>query len=148
MNMQPDQRRWFSYRTRVAFFETDAMGVVHHANHVRFFESARVEWMREAGLLPLHHPQGPFVFAVHELRNQYFKTLKFDDEIEVRLQTRLEGARVHFQYALFNVGANELAATGSTALVPVTIDLKPARLPKEAREVFTRSPWDEVWPIF
>ena len=31
----------------VAFFETDAMGVVHHANYLRFFELARVRWLEE-----------------------------------------------------------------------------------------------------
>ena len=30
---------------RVQFFETDAMGIVHHANYVRYLEMARIEWM-------------------------------------------------------------------------------------------------------
>jgi acyl-CoA thioester hydrolase len=146
MTTQPDQRRWFISRSRIAFYDTDAMGVVHHANHIRYFEDARLEWMRAMELLYLHHPYGPFVFAVHDLRNQYLKTLKFDDEIEIWLQAKLEGARVHFQYALWNLRTKEMAATGSTALVPVDIALKPARLPKAARDVFTNSPWDDVWP--
>ncbi|MES2963638.1 MAG: thioesterase family protein [Bdellovibrionota bacterium] len=146
MTTQHDQRRWFTYRKRVPFYDTDAMGVVHHANHIRYFEDARLEWMRESGLLSLHHPHGPFVFAVHDLRNQYLKTLRFDDEMEIWLQAKMDGARVHFQYALWSPRQNAIAATGSTALVPVDISLKPARLPKEAREVFSRSPWDDVWP--
>ena len=32
---------------RVPFFETDAMGIVHHANYVRYLELARVAWMDE-----------------------------------------------------------------------------------------------------
>lgn len=144
MSNKPDQRRWYVYRQRVAFYETDAMGVVHHANHVRYFENARLEWMRDAGLIDLHHPYGSFVFAVHEQSSRYLKTLKFDEEIEIRLQAKLEGARIRFQYVIWSSLQNAIVATGATALVPVTAgDLKPARLPREAREVFARSPWDE-----
>ena len=30
---------------RVGFYETDAMGIVHHSNYLRFFENARVVWL-------------------------------------------------------------------------------------------------------
>ena len=30
---------------RVGFHETDAMGIVHHANYLRFCENARVVWL-------------------------------------------------------------------------------------------------------
>ena len=36
-----------SVRHHVPFFETDAMGIVHHANYVRFLELVRVVWMDE-----------------------------------------------------------------------------------------------------
>ena len=31
----------------VAFYETDAMGVVHHSNYLRFLEHARVQFLAE-----------------------------------------------------------------------------------------------------
>ena len=132
---------------RIAFYETDAMGVVHHANYIRFFENARVEWMRSSGLLNLHHPEGPFVFAVYEQNARYLKTLRFDDEIDIRLQVKLDRARVNFQYAMYCERQGGLCATGSTVLVPVDTALKPARLPVHARDVFAASPWDDTWPL-
>ncbi len=30
------------YKMRVAYYETDQMGVVHHSNYLRYFENARV----------------------------------------------------------------------------------------------------------
>ena len=137
---------WFVHRRRVAFYETDAMGVVHHANHLRYFEDARVEWMRAHDLIDLHVPRGPFIFAVVELSNRYAKTLKFDDEIETWIQARMEGARIHFQYAIWCRRTGEVAASGATQLVPVDSALRPTRLPKHAREVFDRSPWSVDWP--
>lgn len=40
----------FIYKRRVKFYETDGMQVVHHANYLRYFEEARVEYLREGKL--------------------------------------------------------------------------------------------------
>ena len=34
-------------RHRVPFYETDAMGIVHHANYVKYLELARVVYLEE-----------------------------------------------------------------------------------------------------
>src|SRR5262249_50155845 len=39
----------FSLELRARFFETDAMGVVHHASYLGYLETARVEYMRSIG---------------------------------------------------------------------------------------------------
>ena len=36
---------------RVQFHETDAMGVVHHAAYIKYFENARVDWMISMNLI-------------------------------------------------------------------------------------------------
>ena len=36
---------------RVNFYDTDAMGVVHHANYIRWFEIGSVEFLRALGKL-------------------------------------------------------------------------------------------------
>ena len=35
---------------RVKFYDTDVMGVVHHANYIRWFETGRVEFLRALGI--------------------------------------------------------------------------------------------------
>ena len=34
---------------RVRYYETDCMGIVHHSNYVRYYETARTEMLREFG---------------------------------------------------------------------------------------------------
>ena len=34
-----------SFDHRVGFHDTDAMGIVHHANYLKFCENARVIWL-------------------------------------------------------------------------------------------------------
>lgn len=141
-----DQSRWFVYRARVPFYDTDAMGVVHHANYLRYFEDARLALLRSLGLVELHHPFGRFVFAVVDVQNKYMRPLKWDDEFEIRLQSKCEGAKLLFQYALWLPRVNAYAASGSVVVVPTEMDLKPARLPKAARDEFAKVPWDDEWP--
>ena len=35
---------------KVRFYETDMMGIVHHSNHIRWFECGRCEYLRQAGI--------------------------------------------------------------------------------------------------
>lgn len=37
----------YNYERQVKYYETDKMGVVHHSNYIRWFEEARVEFMRD-----------------------------------------------------------------------------------------------------
>ncbi|MEO8002001.1 MAG: thioesterase family protein, partial [Arenimonas sp.] len=40
----------FSWPIRVYWEDTDAGGVVYHARYLHFFERARTEWLRSAGI--------------------------------------------------------------------------------------------------
>ncbi len=42
-------RRCFEWPIRVYYEDTDASGVVYHANYLRYFERARTEWLRALG---------------------------------------------------------------------------------------------------
>ena len=35
---------------KVRYYETDAMGIVHHSNYIRWFEVARTDYLRAVGL--------------------------------------------------------------------------------------------------
>ena len=48
--MQPAGATVSTLRYRVPFFDTDAMGVVHHANYIRYLELARIVWLDEHDL--------------------------------------------------------------------------------------------------
>ena len=37
------------YRRRANYYETDQMGIVHHSNHIRYFEEARLYYMHNIG---------------------------------------------------------------------------------------------------
>ena len=37
------------YTHSVQYYETDKMGIVHHSNHVRWMEEARVDYLKQLG---------------------------------------------------------------------------------------------------
>ena len=43
-------RKFFSYPFRVYIEDTDAGGIVYHANHIKYMERTRTEWLRSQGI--------------------------------------------------------------------------------------------------
>ena len=70
----------FSWDARVYFEDTDAGGVVYHANYLKFFERARTEFLRSLGwsqrdLLEMK----TCAFVVSDLSIQFKRPAKLDD---------------------------------------------------------------------
>src|SRR5690242_14274849 len=95
----------FSYKKRVAYYETDAMAVVHHSNHLRYFEEARVAWMRDRGLDRAAWQDEQVYFPLVESGVRYIKPARFDDEVEIRLQVKRDSMRFFFRYAIYRLSA-------------------------------------------
>jgi acyl-CoA thioester hydrolase len=74
----------FSWPTRVYWEDTDAGGVVYHAQYVAFLERARTEWLRAQG-----HGQEPLrrdhdlVFAVRSMTLDFLRPARLDDLLSV-----------------------------------------------------------------
>ncbi len=137
----------FLYQRRAAFSDTDAMGVVHHANYLRFCEEARVAWMREVGLSNTHYPHSDKVLAVLHYQVWHLKPCTFDDLIKIYLQVHRMGLKIHFQYAIFKqVGSDEVRiAEAETLHIPVDKDLKPARPSQQLLTHLEKETWTETW---
>ena len=39
----------YIYTRKANYYETDMMGIVHHSNHIRYFEEARIAFMHSIG---------------------------------------------------------------------------------------------------
>ena len=100
---------------RVRFVETDLMGVVHHANYLRWFEMGRVEYLRQAGVFLTELMADGIVFPITHVECQYRASAKFDDIILI--ETTLEEVspvKMLFTYQVVRKEDKVLLATGST----------------------------------
>ncbi len=79
------------YPLRIYHQDTDMLGMVHHANHIKFMERARSEWLLEQGIdLNDLHQQGIY-FVVHSIQIKYLKTIRFHDKIEIITEMKRVG---------------------------------------------------------
>lgn len=117
---------------RVAFYETDAMGIVHHSNYLRFFERARVDWLAEHDQPYTAYVDLGLHFATTRVEVDYKRTIVFDDVAEIT--TWLEWVRAASLCMAYRVEvAGELKAVGRTEHAAVSLEGKVRRLPKERR---------------
>lgn len=115
----------FIYSRKPHFYETDAMGIIHHACYLRWFEEARVEFMRETGVLKLLSLDD-VNYPVLKVDIEYKKSILFADEVTVELNGRIEGARLYFDYKIQIKRFTEPAAFGTT--IHVAMDMKTKKL--------------------
>ncbi|MEO8170898.1 MAG: tol-pal system-associated acyl-CoA thioesterase [Oxalobacteraceae bacterium] len=88
----------FSWRVRVYYEDTDAGGIVFYANYLKFFERARSEWLRSAGIQQqaLMHTES-VMFVVASTAVDYHAPAQLDDELTLTVVVeRLGRASVQF----------------------------------------------------
>jgi len=117
---------------RVAFYETDAMGIVHHSNYLRFFERARVDWLAEHDQPYTAYVDLGLHFATTHVEVDYKRTIVFDDTALVT--TWMEWVRAASLCMGYRISVDgELKAVGITEHAAVSLEGKVRRLPKERR---------------
>jgi len=87
--------REFILSMRVYYEDTDSVGLVYHANYLKFMERARTEWLRSVGIEQdvLAREEG-IVFAVRSVELDYLKPAKFNDLLEISVTiTRVGGGK-------------------------------------------------------
>ena len=82
----------FRYPVRIYWEDTDAGGIVFYANYLKFFERARTEWLRAAGVgqQQLRELTGG-MFVVSDAQLRYHRPARLDDELIVTAQLQETG---------------------------------------------------------
>jgi acyl-CoA thioester hydrolase len=124
----------FTWNVRVYYEDTDAGGVVFYANYLKFFERARTEWLRTAGIgQHLMAETHKVVFVVKSTAVEYHTPAKLDDELKLSVVVeRLGRASVQFMQEAWRIGADgpQLLCTGRIKIGCVdTAGFRPATIP-------------------
>lgn len=112
----------------VRYAETDAQGVVHHANYFTYFELARVKFLDAMGV---HYAdlerEGAFL-VVHDVACRYRQPARFGDTL--RIVTTIErttSARIDHSYQVFR--GDELLADGKSTIACINAEGMVQRIP-------------------
>lgn len=80
----------FIWPIRVYYEDTDAGGVVYHANYLNFLERARTEMLRANGIEQTELKlKSEVIFAVRSVKVDYLKPALFNDLLEVSTEISL-----------------------------------------------------------
>ncbi|MEP7116782.1 MAG: thioesterase family protein [Acidobacteriota bacterium] len=119
---------------RVRYAETDQMRVAYHANYFVWFEVARTDWLRQAGLTYRDLEADGVLLPVIEAQCSYKSPARYDDTLSVTAVARLVSpARLAFDYAIS--GAASVIAVGSTVHATIDRSGRPIRMPARIKEL-------------
>lgn len=121
----------FSFSIRVYWEDTDAGGIVFYANYLKFFERARTEWLRAAGVEQhrLREETG-IIFVVASTSVRYLAPARLDDMLTLTVEPEPAG-RASLIVRQRALRGETLLAEGEIRIGCVRADdLKPQRLPE------------------
>lgn len=117
---------------RVYYSDTDALGVVYHANYLRFFEMARTESLRQRGIeLPFLLTEFGIQFAVVDAAIKYHKPARLGDQLCIASKISKFGrASVTYEQDIYlSDRQGDLLCSGEIKLVTLDQNMRLKPLP-------------------
>ena len=90
----------FEYHFNIRGYELDSNGHANHANYLNYFEQARWELVREAGLMNLIKENGLSIIVI-EIHARYSREVKIFDEMMVRTEVAQEPPYLLFKQKMY-----------------------------------------------
>lgn len=119
---------------RVPYADTDQMGVVYYANYLAYFERARTEMLREAGISYRELEGMGCILPVVEAHCNYHNSARYDDLLTFRSWV-LELGRVRLKIGTEVCRKGELLASGYVVLGCIDCNHRISRLHPKLVEV-------------
>ncbi|MDN0043129.1 acyl-CoA thioester hydrolase [Lachnoclostridium sp. An298] len=121
------------YMLKARYYETDQMGIIHHANYIRWMEEARIDMLSQMGYPYRRFEEMGYISPVLHAECEYKKSVKFDDEVKIVVSLQ-EFGKVKFtlRYDIYNMSEDGvLSAVGTTRHCFLNKDGRPVIMNKE-----------------
>ncbi len=121
---------------RVRYAETDAMGIVYHANYIVWFEVGRGEYMHQQGHDYAHLETQGYYLPVIEVQARYLAPARYGDLVTVRTSVvEARSRQATFAYEIVMAETGQLLVTGQTKHICVDEEGRIKTIPQEIREM-------------
>lgn len=121
---------------RIYYEDTDAAGVVYHANYIKYLERARTEYFRERGLLVSELAAAGHVFPVVRMEVDFVAPARHDDLLSIVTKpAHCSRSSFSLRQRIYRAGDDRLLVDALIKLACVGPDLKARRIPAEVRQI-------------
>ncbi|HHT16215.1 MAG TPA: acyl-CoA thioesterase [Papillibacter sp.] len=124
-------------RLTVRYAETDKMGIVHHSNYAVYFEAARTDFLRRAGLPYSEVEKRGVMMPLYGISTRFLAPAQYEDELSVVTWIKELGrVRLTLAYEVYRVQDGMLLATGETQQAFTDAALRPVDVKKAAPDLY------------
>lgn len=113
------------YEHKAQYYETDQMGIIHHANYLHWFEEARIDMMEQMGMgYDIMEKQG-IISPVLSVHCDYKSMARFGETVQVLVQMKeYNGIRMTLEYTVFDKETGAIRCVGESRHCFLTRDGK------------------------
>ena len=128
----------FQFPVRVYYEDTDAGGIVYHANYLKYLERARTEWLRAMGVEQDVWLQHSIAFVVRHMDIDFRHAARFNQQLLVtsRIAELKRASLVFAERIEDETGRPIIAARVTIACVNLDV-MKPTAFPDVIKGAFT-----------
>ncbi|OLQ95221.1 tol-pal system-associated acyl-CoA thioesterase [Vibrio ponticus] len=130
----------FEWPITVYYEDTDAGGVVYHSNYLKFFERARTEMLRSAGVSQQVLLEQNIGFVVRHMDIDFLQGARLDDQLVVRTSiAELKKASLTFCQEIVNPDGKTLCRAMVKVACINNERMRPTAIPHAIFMEFSRS---------
>lgn len=127
------------YLRRVQYYETDMMGITHHANYIHWMEEARIDFMDQLGFPYAELEKRGIHSPVKSISCDYRHPCTFNDILSIKVSVEaFTGARLILRYEMKKSGTGELVCSAKSEHVFTDENGRILRLRRENPELSSR----------
>jgi acyl-CoA thioester hydrolase len=116
---------------RVRYSETDQMGTFYNSRALEWFEVARTELLRAAGVPYAWMEERGALLPLVEAHVKYHGRARYDDLLVIRTMAAMDGkASVRFAYSIARQPSDAVIVTGHTVHAVTSESGRPTRAPE------------------
>lgn len=124
-----------AYERRAHYYETDQMGMIHHANYVHWMEEARIDYLDQVGMGYKSMEEAGVYSPVLKISCQYKKMVYFDDIVRVHMKlTKYNGVKYTISYRMVDKKTGEIRTLAESDHCFLTAEGRPMDLKRSHPE--------------
>ena len=124
------------YEHKTQYYETDQMGIIHHANYLHWFEEARIDIMEQMGMgYDMMEKQG-IICPVLSIRCEYKSMSRFGETVQVLTSLKeYNGIKMALEYTVIDKETAQVRCVGESRHCFLNRDGSPVSLKRNYIEM-------------